>query len=208
VEVSTWRCRAVLKVNPEQETRKWPASKSLDRLGTLSEVEGLTEHISSTICEKCGLNVFMNNGLQNKTVEKPAKFVFETVADIDHLEEINNFIEKSLKELDIQGEYYGHICVSLDEAVTNVVMYAYPKTKGNVRITIERLNDRVLMEIIDSGDPFNPLDHPVPDVSVSIEKRMIGGLGIHLMRNMMDELNYRRIGDKNCLSLVKHIGGS
>jgi len=147
----------------------------------------------------------MNNGPQNKT--KPIKFVLETVADIDHLEEINNFIEKSLKELGIQGEYYGHICVSVDEAVTNVVMYAYPKTKGNIRITIEQINDRVLMEIIDSGPPFNPLNHPVPDVSASIEKRMIGGLGIHLMRNMMDELNYRRIDDKNCLSLVKHVGG-
>ena len=147
----------------------------------------------------------MNNSLQNKA--KPAKFVLETIADIDHLEEINNFIEKSLNELDIKGECCGHICVSADEAVTNVVMYAYPKTKGKIRITLERINDRVLMEIIDSGAPFNPLNHPVPDVSASIEKRLIGGLGIHLMRNMMDELNYRRIGDKNCLSLVKHIGG-
>lgn len=149
----------------------------------------------------------MNNGFQNKTTEKPAKFVLETVADMDHLEEINNFIEKSLKELDIQGECCGHICVSLDEAVTNVIMYAYPKTKGNVRITIERLNDRLSVEIIDSGAPFNPLKHPVPDVSASIEKRLVGGLGIHLMRNMMDEMNYRRIDDKNCLSLLKHIKG-
>lgn len=147
----------------------------------------------------------MNNSLQNKT--KPAKFVFETVADVAHLEEIIDFIEQSLKELDIKGEHCSHICVSLDEAVTNVVMYAYPKTKGNIKVTLERLNDRLLMEIIDSGAPFNPLNHPVPDVSASIEKRLVGGLGIHLMRNMTDELNYRRIGDKNCLSLVKHIGG-
>jgi len=152
------------------------------------------------------LTLIMNNGLQNKT--KPAKVALETIADLDHLEKIINFIEQSLNELDIQGEYCGPICVSLDEAVTNVVMYAYPKNvKGNVRITIERVNDRVLVEIIDSGAPFNPLDHPVPDVSASIEKRLIGGLGIHLMRNMMDEMNYRRIGDKNYLSLVKHIGG-
>jgi anti-sigma regulatory factor (Ser/Thr protein kinase) len=147
----------------------------------------------------------MNNGLQNKT--KPAKFVLETVADIDHLKEINNFIENSLKELDIQGEGCGHICVSLDEAVTNVIMYAYPQTKGKISITIEKFNDRVLVEIIDSGAPFNPLKHPVPDVSASIEKRAIGGLGIHLMRNMMDELNYRRVDGQNCLSLVKNIGG-
>ena len=129
------------------------------------------------------------------------------MADLDHLEEINSFIEQSLNELSIQGEHYGHICVSLDEAVTNVIMYAYPQTKGNVKITIEKIKDRVLIEIIDSGAPFNPLNQPVPDVSIKIEQRLIGGLGIHLMRNMMDELNYRRIGDKNCLSLVKHIGG-
>jgi len=148
----------------------------------------------------------MNNSLQNNT--KPAKFVLETVADADHLEKIISFIEQSLAKLGIQGEACGHICVSLDEAVTNVVMYAYPKAKGNIRITIERVNDRVLIEIIDSGAPFNPLNHPVPDVSASIEKRLIGGLGIHLMRNMMDEMNYRRIDGKNCLSLVKNIGGA
>jgi len=146
----------------------------------------------------------MNTTIQNKT--KPAKFVLETVADKDHLEEIINFIEQSLNDLDVQGEFCGPICVSLDEAVTNVVMYAYPDTKGNIRLTIERVGDRVLIEIIDSGAPFNPLNHPVPDTSASIEKRMIGGLGIHLMRNMMDELNYRRIDGKNCLSLVKNIG--
>lgn len=145
----------------------------------------------------------MNDCLQNKT--NPAKFTFETVADTEHLEAINNFIERSLNELDVHGEAFGHICVSLDEAITNVVMYAYPEKKGNIIITIEMLIDRISIEVIDSGAPFNPLNHPVPDVSASIEKRLIGGLGIHLMRNMMDELNYRRIDGKNCLSLVKLI---
>jgi len=138
---------------------------------------------------------------------KPAKFEFETVADLDHLDEINSFIEMSLKELDIQDEHYGHICVSLDEAVTNVIMYAYPHKKENIKIAIKKLKDRVSIKIIDSGAPFNPLDHPTPDVSVKIEDRLVGGLGIHLMRNMMDELNYHRIGDKNCFTLVKYIGG-
>jgi sigma-B regulation protein RsbU (phosphoserine phosphatase) len=148
----------------------------------------------------------MNNNISCKT--KPGKLVFETVADTDRLEEVINFAEQALKKLNIPDDCCGHVCVSLDEAVTNVIMYAYPGNKGNVKITIEKIDDRVLVEIIDSGIPFNPLNYPVPDVSASIEKRTIGGLGIHLMRNMMDELSYRRIGDKNCLSLVKHIGGS
>lgn len=147
----------------------------------------------------------MNNSLQNKT--KPAKFVFETIADSEHLEEIADFIERSLNDLDVQDKYRGHICVAIDEAVTNIAMYAHPNAKGNIRITIERFADRVLVEIVDSGIAFNPLDHPVPDLTANIEKRLIGGLGIHLMRNMMDEIHYRRINNANCLSLVKYIGG-
>lgn len=147
----------------------------------------------------------MNSGLQNKA--KPAKLVFETIATADHLEEIADFIERSLNDLDIQDKYRGHICIAIDEAVTNIALYAYPNAKGNVRITIERLEDRVLVEIVDSGIAFNPLNHPVPDVTLSIEKRLIGGLGVHLMRNMMDETHYRRINNTNCLSLVKYIGG-
>lgn len=146
----------------------------------------------------------MNNGLQNKT---QAKFVFETIADTDHLDEIANFIERSLNDLGVQDKYRGHICVAIDEAVTNVALYAYPNAKDNIKITIERLEDRVLVEIVDSGIAFNPLHHPVPDVTASIEKRLIGGLGVHLMRNMMDETHYRRINNANCLSLVKYIGG-
>jgi anti-sigma regulatory factor (Ser/Thr protein kinase) len=148
----------------------------------------------------------MSKNICAPTAEKPVRFEIETTADLDHLEEINAFIEESLGKLGISGEHYGHICVSLDEAVTNVIMYAYPDLKGNVKIIIAKVNDRVSIEVIDSGAPFNPLGHPVPDVSLKIENRIIGGLGIHLMRNMMDELTYRRDGDKNCLSLVKHIG--
>ena len=147
----------------------------------------------------------MNNGLQNKT--KPSKFVFETIADTDHLEEIADFIENTINEFGVQDKYRGQICVAIDEAVTNVALYAYPNAKGNTRITIERIKDRVLVEIVDSGIAFNPLNHPVPDVTASIEKRLIGGLGVHLMRNMMDEMHYRRINNNNCLSLVKYIGG-
>lgn len=154
----------------------------------------------------------MNNDLQNKATGKPgktppAKFTFETMADPDHLEEIADFIENSLNELDVQDKYRGHICVAIDEAVTNVALYAYPNAKGNIRITIERIEDRVSVEIVDSGIAFNPLHQPVPDVTLSIEKRLIGGLGVHLMRNMMDEMHYRRVDNTNCLSLVKYIGG-
>jgi len=138
---------------------------------------------------------------------KPARFELETVADLDHLDQINVFIEQTLGAMGITGENFGHICVSLDEAVTNVIMYAYPQEKGNVRICIEKRDGRVTFEISDSGKPFNPLEQPVPDVSANIENRMIGGLGIHLIRHMMDEISYRRDNGRNYFILVKKIPG-
>lgn len=153
----------------------------------------------------------MNNDLQNQPAKTRGqatseKQTFEALADTAHLEEIIRFVEQSLDKFGIAGEARGHICVAIDETVANVVMYAYPKEKGAVRVTIERQGDRVIIEIIDSGIPFNPLNHPAPDVNASIEKRMIGGLGIHLTRHMMDELNYRRVGNENHFIMTKYLG--
>jgi len=165
------------------------------------------------ICHYCLRYLSMQTNFQNETARKPhqtaaAKFAFETIADTAHLEAIADFVERSLNDLGIQEKYRGHICVAVDEAVTNVALYAYPNAKGNVKITMERIGDRLLVEITDSGIAFNPLNHPVPDITASIENRLIGGLGVHLMRKMMDEMQYRRINNANCLSLAKHIGGS
>lgn len=97
--------------------------------------------------------------------------------------------------------------LSLDEVVTNVISYAYPDAREHAIDVRLLVDDEVMMaEVTDRGRAFNPLDVPPPaDLDAPIEARRIGGLGLHLVRKMMDDLAYRREGDRNVLTLSKRV---
>ena len=96
--------------------------------------------------------------------------------------------------------------LALEEAVVNVMNYAYPQgTVGD--INIEAKGDDNLLEFIisDTGTPFNPTAQAGVDTALSAEERPIGGLGIHLVRQIMDSVSYERIDNRNVLTLRKNI---
>jgi anti-sigma regulatory factor (Ser/Thr protein kinase) len=96
--------------------------------------------------------------------------------------------------------------LALEEHVTNVLHYAYADTalhKICVRLSCDEL--ALLVEVEDDGRAFNPLDQPRVDTSVPLEQRPVGGLGIHLMRQFMDTLDYRREGGRNILRMTKRL---
>ena len=100
------------------------------------------------------------------------------------------------------------IQVALDEFVYNPIVYGFAargEGKGEVRVELEA--DRVRVTITDNGPPFDPLAFAEPDTALSVDERQIGGLGIHLVRQMMDELTYRREDGKNVVVLVKRLAG-
>ena len=98
------------------------------------------------------------------------------------------------------------INLALEETVSNVMLYAYPETQsGQVLVEAEKFPERVVFTISDSGKAFDPTEQAEPDLSLSVEDRPIGGLGIHLVRQIMDEIHYERKNDKNILTLVKSI---
>jgi len=89
--------------------------------------------------------------------------------------------------------------------LVNVINYAYPDKYGNIEITYEVKEDkRFVVEIVDWGIPFDPLSLPKPDVEAPMEKRKVGGLGVYLIRTIMDEVNYRRDQNRNILTLAKY----
>ena len=102
-----------------------------------------------------------------------------------------------------------HINLVLEELGLNVIKHGY--TDGNpdadrheVEIELASGPGAVTIEIIDNGKPFDPLtDAPPPDLQSDLEDRPVGGLGIHMVRTMMDEVRYRREGNRNHLTLVK-----
>ena len=96
--------------------------------------------------------------------------------------------------------------LAIEEAVVNVMNYAYPQgTVGD--INIEAKGDDNLLEFIisDTGTPFDPTAKAEVDTTLSAEERTIGGLGIHLVRNIMDSINYERVNGKNILALRKKL---
>ena len=107
------------------------------------------------------------------------------------------------------------INLALEEAVSNVMLYAYPGKSGQVLVECtkkmkgERLKDegQIIFTITDSGVPFDPTQQEDPDVTQSAEERPIGGLGIFLVRQIMDDIRYERKDEKNILTLVKELKG-
>lgn len=93
--------------------------------------------------------------------------------------------------------------LALEELVINIMDYGFAEGDHDIDITVISEDHRLTIEIADSGKPFDPLqDAPVPDVDAPMEERPIGGLGIYLVRNMMDDMQYRREGDRNYLTLI------
>ena len=94
----------------------------------------------------------------------------------------------------------------LEEAVTNVMLYAYPEgTDGLVEIDASVREDQVTFVLCDNGKPFDPTAAPEADINLSVEERPIGGLGIYLVRNIMDEVSYERDRGKNLLTMIKKL---
>ena len=105
------------------------------------------------------------------------------------------------------------INLALEEAVSNVMLYAYPGKSGQVLVECEikskvesqKSKDEVVFTITDSGVPFDPTQQQDPDVTQSAEERPIGGLGIFLVRQIMDDIRYERKDDKNILTLTRKL---
>lgn len=100
--------------------------------------------------------------------------------------------------------------VVLEEVVGNIIRYAYPVGQtGPVSVQIEQQPGELLIRVCDAGIPFNPTQQPPPDLDSALEDRQIGGLGWHLVRSLVDAIEYQRCGGENVLCLRKRwLGGN
>ena len=95
------------------------------------------------------------------------------------------------------------INTALEEIFVNVAKYAY-NGNGTVEITLSKFKDHVSFVFKDSGKPFNPLAKADPNITASSEEREIGGLGIFMVKKIMDKVEYEYINGQNVLTLVKY----
>jgi anti-sigma regulatory factor (Ser/Thr protein kinase) len=94
--------------------------------------------------------------------------------------------------------------LALDELVTNIISYAYVDgAEHQIGIRVALDGDDVSVRVEDDGRPFNPLDAPAPDMGLDIDRRPIGGFGVHIVRSLMDAIEYRREDDRNIVLMRK-----
>jgi len=128
-------------------------------------------------------------------------------AVVDSVTEVTEFVDGQLEAMDCPMKAQVQIDVAIDEIFSNIAYYAYEgqPTPGEAVVRIEPLPDKpgISLTFIDSGMFYNPLEKKDPDVTLALEERDIGGLGIFMVKKTMTKMLYERVNDENHLTLIK-----
>jgi serine/threonine-protein kinase RsbW len=125
-------------------------------------------------------------------------------ADLAQLTKIREFVLQAGRELDLEEGALFELQLAVDEACTNVIKHAYGGRGGTIEVTVEPDEDGVRVIIRDWGRSFDVQSMPVPDVNLPLEQRELGGLGLFLMHQMVDDIHFEFDTEYgNSLTMVK-----
>lgn len=138
---------------------------------------------------------------------KQKTFELSVKSSTEELSAIRDFIRQNISTTGIPEDKVEKIILAVDEASTNVVKHAYHYAKDKeIRIHLELKPDTCVVTITDFGDSFDPNEIPKPDMKQYLEEKRVGGLGLYLMRTLMDEVQYTSYDGKyNKLVLIKKL---
>lgn len=142
-----------------------------------------------------------------KGKEKNFERYLAVKSSLDNLSIIREFTTTSVSECGCNDELTGKIILAVDEACTNIIKHAYKySTNGEIGINIKVCSSNLIISITDAGEHFNPDNVPAPNLAEYQKQKKSGGLGIFLMKKLMDEVNYKILKDnRNQVELVKHL---
>jgi serine/threonine-protein kinase RsbW len=129
-------------------------------------------------------------------------------ADFDNLDEIRDFVGDIARQVGFSEKEIYSIQLAADEAASNIIEHAYAGVKdGALEIDCSVLEGGIKIVMHDQGKSFNPSRVPEPNVKADLSERKIGGLGMYLMRKLMDEVTYESSSEAgNILTMIKHLG--
>ncbi len=125
---------------------------------------------------------------------------------IDQLDVVLEFIKSVLSELKCPTRVYNQIAVAVEEIFVNIANYAYNPAVGDATVRCQIQTEgqpQITIEFLDSGKPYDPLQKEDPDITLSVDERDIGGLGIFMAKRLMDDMKYEYKDGKNILTIKK-----
>jgi anti-sigma regulatory factor (Ser/Thr protein kinase) len=131
--------------------------------------------------------------------------------DLEDIVRVNQAFEEFAQVEGLPDRVRRSIKLVFDELLNNIIRYAFTDDDGGVHdleVRVESTSAEISITISDDGRPFDPFALEAPDTSLPIEEREIGGLGIHLVRQLMDEVSYVRRDDRNVVALTKRLTGA
>ena len=126
--------------------------------------------------------------------------------NISEIERFAIFVEELVEDLSLNLILLMNLNLALEEVLSNIILYAYPDKLGEeISIKTSKVGESIIFTISDNGIEFDPTVLPDADITLSVDEREIGGLGIFLIRKIMDEVKYERIKGKNVLTIKKEL---
>lgn len=135
---------------------------------------------------------------------------FAVIANKEYLEQVLDYVNSELQAAGFPQKQIVRVDIAVEEIFCNVADYAYHPTEGSViiRCAIEKKqHTKAIIEFVDCGTPYNPLEKEEPNTKLLTEERNVGGLGIYMAKKMMDSMEYHYEDGKNFLIITKQIDG-
>ena len=130
-----------------------------------------------------------------------ARLSMTAINDLQEVPRLAGQVEAFCRELNVPDKKAHRFNLALEEALTNVISHAFPDAaRHQIGVVVEGQNNELIATVTDDGKPFDPLAQPAPDILAPIEDRKVGGLGIHLIRTLMDSVEHRRSNGRNELT--------
>lgn len=131
----------------------------------------------------------------------------EIKALTENIQTVLDFVDGFLEEMSASMKVQMQIDVAVEELFVNIAHYAYTPETGMAVIQVEPDHDKNQVSITfkDTGKPYNPLEKPDPDITLSAEERSIGGLGIYMVKKSMDDMQYEYKDGQNILTITKKL---
>ncbi len=140
--------------------------------------------------------IFKYNGTQNNTKS------FKQIVVQENYNHFYTWVNNTCKEWNIDENLANKLDMCAEEIFANVAFYAYPEKTGSIEAYLTKSDGKIIFEFKDEGVAYNPLKKPDPDITLPPEERPIGGLGIYMVKEMTDDITYKRENEKNILTLT------